>query len=581
MDNVNLTIDGQKVSVPAGTTILEAARTININIPSLCYLRGVNAIGSCRVCVVDAGARSLTAACVMPVSEGMVVKTNTEKVRTARRTNLELLLSNHDRECLSCVRNRSCELQRLSEELGVRDIPFKGEKVAWPIDTSSVSVERDPNKCILCRRCVATCHNVQKVGVIGATNRGFKTIIEPAFSKSLGDVTCINCGQCIIACPTGALREKDDTKKVWAAINDPDKVVIAQCAPAVRVGLGEEFDLPMGTRVTGKLAAAMRRVGFDKTFDTNFAADMTIVEEATELIDRITNGGVLPMFTSCSPGWIKYCEHNHPEFLPHLSSCKSPHQMLGAVLKSYYAQKHGIDPAKIVIVSIMPCTAKKFEAQRPEMANKDGLFDVDVVITTREFARMIRESGIDFANLPDEAFDEFFGDSTGAGAIFGATGGVMEAALRTAADVLTGTDVQAIEYTAVRGIAGIKEATVKIGDLDVKVAVANSTGAAEKLIQKVQSGEAQYHFCEVMACPGGCVTGGGQPIVDARRKLEIDPRVARAQAIYAEDEALPLRKSHENPSLKKLYDEYFDGKYGSHKAHEELHVHGYTPRAKY
>ena len=579
MDMINLTIDGVKVQVPAGTTVLNAARQANINIPTLCYLKEVNAIGACRICMVDTGARALSAACVMPVAEGMVVKTNTPKVREARKMNLELLLSNHDRNCLTCVRNQNCELQRLAEEMGVKEIRFEGKRNEYPIDDfSSPSIVRDANKCILCRRCAAVCHNVQKIGVIGATTRGFGTIIEPAFNKNIGEVPCINCGQCIAACPVGALREKDDTDRVWEAIADPDKHVVVQPAPAVRVALGEEFGMPMGTRVTGKMAAALRRLGFDKVFDTNFGADLTIMEEGTELINRLKNGGKLPMITSCSPGWIKYCEHFFPDFLDNLSSCKSPHQMLGAIIKSYYAKQNNIDPAKIFTVSVMPCTAKKFERQRPEM-EVEGHEDVDAVITTRELARMIKEAGIDFVNLPDEQFDEVLGDSTGAAAIFGATGGVMEAALRTVYEVVTGKELEDVDFKDVRGIAGVKEAEVDLDGTKVRVAVAHGTGNAKKLLEKVRAGEADYQFIEVMGCPGGCVTGGGQPIVSARVKMDVDPKKVRAAAIYDEDEAMTIRKSHENPSIKKLYEEFL-GEPNSHLAHQLLHTH-YAARKKY
>lgn len=579
MDMINLTIDGVKVQVPAGTTVLNAARQANINIPTLCYLKEVNAIGACRICMVDTGARALSAACVMPVAEGMVVKTNTPKVREARKMNLELLLSNHDRNCLTCVRNQNCELQRLAEEMGVKEIRFEGKRNEYPIDDfSSPSIVRDANKCILCRRCAAVCHNVQKIGVIGATNRGFGTIIEPAFNKNIGEVPCINCGQCIAACPVGALREKDDTDRVWEVIADPDKHVVVQPAPAVRVALGEEFGMPMGTRVTGKMAAALRRLGFDKVFDTNFGADLTIMEEGTELINRLKNGGKLPMITSCSPGWIKYCEHFFPDFLDNLSSCKSPHQMLGAIIKSYYAKQNNIDPAKIFTVSVMPCTAKKFERQRPEM-EVEGHEDVDAVITTRELARMIKEAGIDFVNLPDEQFDEVLGDSTGAAAIFGATGGVMEAALRTVYEVVTGKELEDVDFKDVRGIAGVKEAEVDLDGTKVRVAVAHGTGNAKKLLEKVRAGEADYQFIEVMGCPGGCVTGGGQPIVSARVKMDVDPKKVRAAAIYDEDEAMTIRKSHENPSIKKLYEEFL-GEPNSHLAHQLLHTH-YAARKKY
>ncbi|MDR3084787.1 MAG: [FeFe] hydrogenase, group A, partial [Christensenellaceae bacterium] len=576
MDMVKLTIDGIAVEAPAGSTVLEAAKLANIYIPTLCYLKDINEIGACRMCVVDTGARALSAACVMPINEGMVVKTNTPAVREARKVNLGLILSCHDRKCLTCVRNQNCELQTLAENLGVRDIAYEGAMNSYEIDLSSPSIERDANKCILCGRCVAACHNVQGVGVIGRVNRGFNTIVESPFNADIGSVACINCGQCIMACPVGALREKDSTKAVFDALGDPDKVVIVQPAPAVRVALGEEFGLPMGTRVTGKLAAALRRMGFDRVFDTNFGADLTIMEEGTELLSRIQNGGVLPMITSCSPGWIKFIEHNYPEFLPNLSSCKSPHEMLGAVIKSYYAKIAGIDPKKIFTVSVMPCVAKKFEAQRPEM-NVNGLRDVDAVITTRELARMIKELGIDFVNLPDEGFDDLLGESTGAAAIFGATGGVMEAALRTVADILEGKDLQKLDYTAVRGIEGVKEARLTLAGKEIKVAVANGTGNARKLIEKVKNGEANYTFIEVMGCPGGCVTGGGQPIVSSRVRLDVDPRQVRAKAIYTEDEAQTLRKSHQNESLKKLYDEFL-GEPNGHLAHELLHTH-YTDRS--
>ena len=577
MAMINLTIDGVKVSVPAGTTVLEAARQANIHIPTLCFLKDINEIGACRMCVVDCGGRSLAAACVMPASEGMVVKTNTPAVRAARKSVLELILSNHERKCLSCVRSQNCELQALAKELGVDESHYEGANIEYPLDTFSPSIVRDPNKCILCRRCVSACRNVQKIGAIGAVNRGFKTIIAPAFEKNILETNCIFCGQCINACPVGALREKDDTDKVWAAIADPDKFVVVQPAPAVRVALGEEFGMEIGTRVTGKMTQALKRLGFDKVFDTDFGADLTIMEEATELLSRIKNGGALPMFTSCSPGWIKYVEHNFPELLPNLSTCKSPMEMEGAIIKSYYAEKAGIDPNKIVVVAVMPCTSKKFEAQRPEM-EVDGLRSVDVSITTRELARMIKEARIDFVKLPDEeVFDELVAESTGAAPIFGATGGVMEAALRTAADVLEGKSIEEVKYEAVRGLEGIKEATVVLGGVELKAAVAHSTGAAKELIKRIKSGEATYHFVEVMACPGGCVNGGGQPIVSAFKRMEVDQRAARAAGLYAEDEAKVLRKSHDNPDIKKLYDEFL-GEPNGHKSHHLLHT-TYTDRS--
>lgn len=580
MENfITLTIDGVKVEVPAGTTVLEAAKKAGINIPTLCYLKDVNAIGACRMCVVNAGGRALQAACVLPATEGMVVKTNTPEIREYRKTLLELVLSAHEKKCLTCVRSTNCELQNLCRELGVEDgDAFKGSQNVYDIDDASPSIVRDNNKCILCRRCVATCSKVQGIGVIGAVNRGFLTSIESPWNMKLADMACINCGQCITACPVGALYEKDSTKKVWELLGDESKHVVVQPAPAVRAALGEEFGLPMGTCVTGKMVAALRRLGFNKVFDTDFAADLTIMEEATELLGRIKEGGTLPMITSCSPGWIKYCETYYPDFIPNLSSCKSPHEMLGAVAKTYYAQKAGLDAKDIKVVSVMPCTAKKFEAEREELA-ASGYPDVDEVITTRELAHMIKEAGIDFANLPDEDFDDLLGESTGAGVIFGATGGVMEAALRTAYEVVTGEELKDVNFTAVRGIEGIKEATVKVGDLDVSVAVAHGTGNASKLLDMVKSGEKKYTFIEIMGCPGGCVTGGGQPIVSAQTKMTCDPKVLRAKALYGEDEGKTKRKSHENAQVKKLYDEFLE-KPNSHKAHELLHTH-YVKREKY
>ncbi|MDD5017071.1 MAG: NADH-dependent [FeFe] hydrogenase, group A6 [Eubacteriales bacterium] len=577
---ISLIIDGIKVEVPENTTVLQAARKANIKIPTLCYLEGINAIGACRMCLVEMieGGRGLQASCVLPAANGMVVSTKSKAVQDARKVNLELILSNHDKRCLSCVRNRNCELQKICEELGVEDVSYEGASVDRPLDMMSPSIVRDPNKCILCRRCVAVCNNVQKVGAVGATQRGFKTIVEPVFGKSLNDVLCINCGQCITACPVGALYEKSEIDNVWAALGDKSKYVVVQTAPAVRFGLGEEFGIPSGNSVTGKMATALHRIGFDKVFDTDFAADLTIMEEGTELLSRINNGGKLPMITSCSPGWIKYCELFFPDFLDNLSTCKSPHEMEGALIKSYYAQKMGIDPKSIYVVSIMPCTAKKFEKEREELVN-DGLPNVDAVLTTRELARMIKQSNIDFANLPEEDFDRMLGESTGAAVIFGATGGVMEAALRTVADILTGEDLKDIDYKAVRGIEGVKEATVSVAGMDLNVAVANGTGNAKKLLEAVRAGEKNYHFIEIMGCPGGCVTGGGQPIVSSQDRMNFDPKVLRAKATYAEDANMQKRKSHKNAEVQQLYKEFL-GEPNGHKSHELLHTH-YHQRPKY
>ena len=572
MADITIKINGRTVTAPAGSTILEAARLANIEIPTLCFLKEINEIGACRICVVEVkGARTLVASCVYPINEGMEVWTNTPKVLESRKKTLQLLLSNHDRKCLSCVRSANCELQALCRELGVDDEGFyDGEKTPSEIDTSAVHMIRDNSKCILCRRCVAVCDQVQGVGVIGANNRGFATNIGSAFEMGLGETSCVSCGQCIAVCPTGALQEKDATADVFAAIADPTKHVIVETAPAVRAALGEEFGYPIGTNVEGRMVSALKTLGFDKVFDTDFSADLTIMEEAHEFLDRVQNNGVLPLITSCSPGWIKYCEHYFPDMTENLSSCKSPQQMFGAIAKSYYAEKAGIDPKDIVCVSVMPCTAKKFEIGRDNQA-ANGVPDVDIALTTRELARMIRKAGIKFTQLPDDTFDAPLGLSTGAATIFGTTGGVMEAALRTAVETLTGEELQALDFTEVRGTQGIKEASYNVAGLEVKVAVASGLSNAKTLLNRVKSGEANYHFIEIMGCPGGCVNGGGQPQQPGYIRNTVDIRGLRAKVLYDSDKANVIRKSHENPAIKELYAEYL-GEPGSHKAHHLLHT---------
>ncbi|MBQ5591732.1 MAG: iron hydrogenase small subunit [Clostridia bacterium] len=579
MEMINIKINGMPYSVPNGITILEAARYAGIEIPTLCYLKKMNEIGACRICMVEVkGARSLVSACVFPVNEGMEISTNSQKVRESRKTTLELILSTHNRKCLSCVRSGNCELQKLCKEYGVDDEGrFDGVLPEFNFDDSMAHMVRDNSKCILCRRCVAACDN-QGISVIGANSRGFDTSISSPFEKKIQEYSCISCGQCIVSCPTGALYEKDSTADVLAAINDPDKYVVVQTAPAVRAALGEEFGYEIGTNVEGKMVTALRRLGFDKVFDTNFAADLTIMEESQELIERITNGGKLPMITSCSPGWIRYCEFYYPEQLDHLSSCKSPQQMFGATIKTWYAQKMGIDPAKIVSVSVMPCTAKKFEIGRDDQ-NAAGLADVDFSITTRELARMIKGAGINFNILPDEAFDSPLGEGSGAAVIFGATGGVMEAALRTAVEKITGKTLDNVDFTEVRGMEGVKEATYAVGDLEVKVAVASGTANAKTLMEQVKNGTSEYQFIEIMGCPGGCINGGGQPIIDATTRNFEDFKAKRASALYTADKNNANRKSHENEAIKRVYSEFF-GEPGSHKAHEILHT-TYVKRSLY
>ena len=580
MDMINLKINGIAVEAPKGSTVLEAARIAGIEIPTLCYMKEKNEIGACRICVVEVnegrGFRIVTS-CVYPVSEGMEVLTNSEKVQKARKTTLELILSTHEKKCLSCVRSTNCELQKLCRDYGVDETSFGGFKREFELDYSTPHLVRDNNKCILCRRCVAACQE-QYVGVIGANDRGIDTNIGTPFNEPLSDSPCISCGQCTAVCPTGALTERDDTDKVWAALADPSKHVVVHTAPSIRVTLGECFGMEIGSNVEGKMVAALRRLGFDRVFDTNFAADVTIVEEANELVERMNNGGVLPMITSCSPGWVKFCEYYYPDMINHLSSCKSPQQMASAIIKTYYAEKMGIDAKDIFVVSVMPCTAKKFEIRRDDQ-NAFGDFDTDVALTTRELGRMIDRAGIKFTALPDEEFDSPLGDDTGAAVIFGATGGVMEAALRTANDWLTGKDNTEIDFTACRGTEGLKEASVEINGTVIKVAIASGAAAAKVVMDRMKDGTADWSFVEIMGCPGGCVNGGGQPIQPQSVRDTVDLKAVRAKALYDQDAGMAIRKSHESPVVKTLYSEWYEG-LGCEKAHHHLHT-SYVARKKY
>ena len=580
METVKLKINGIDVEAPKGSTILEAAHLIGVRIPTLCYLKEINAIGACRMCVVEVkGARSFAAACVHPISEGMEVQTNTEKLRQSRKMTLELILSNHRMDCLSCERSLSCELQQLSQEYKVDQAHFDAQEDLSPqVDDSAPHLIRDNSKCILCRRCVAVCKHNQHVGVIGANDRGFETHIGSPFDLPLESTSCVYCGQCITVCPTGALTEKFNHGDIWKALNDPTKHVVIAPAPSIRVQIGECFGMPIGTNVEGKLVTALRRLGFDKVFDVDTAADITIMEEGTEFLHRLKEGGPFPLFTSCSPGWVKFCEHYFPEMLENMSSCKSPQQMYGALMKTYYAEREGIDPKDMYVASVMPCTAKKFEIHRDDQSAA-GYPDLDAVVTTRELASMIREAGIVFEELPDSEFDPAFGVASGAAHIFGATGGVMEAALRTVVEIVTGKALEKLEFHDVRGIAGIKEAEYDVAGTIVKVAVASGLENAKQLVDMIKSGEKEYHFVEIMACPGGCVNGGGQPYQPGYVRNFVDLRALRASGLYGADDSMTLRKSHENPVVKQIYADFL-GEPGGHKSHDLLHT-TYVKRSVY